>query len=58
MELRERLLEFTVKKGISVAEFERACGLSNGYVGKIRNALGRRKLEDILSAQVCQLLWV
>ena len=50
MELRERLLEFTVKKGISVAEFERACGLSNGYVGKIRNALGRRKLEDILSA--------
>ena len=50
MELRERLLEFTVKKGISVAEFERACVLSNGYVGKIRNALGRRKLEDILSS--------
>ena len=50
MELRERILEFTVKKGISVAEFERVCGLSNGYVGKIRNALGRRKLEDILLA--------
>ena len=41
MELRERLLEFTVKKGISVAEFERACGLSNGYVGKIRKKTRR-----------------
>lgn len=50
MELNERLAQFTSYKGITVAEFERICGLSNGYVGKIRNAIGRKKLEDILSA--------
>ena len=41
---------YATSKGITIAEFERISGLGNGYVRKIRNTVGRRKLEDILSA--------
>ena len=41
-------MEFISAKGLSVAEFERLCGLSNGYVRKVKDSLGKRGLSDIL----------
>lgn len=48
MDLNGRINEFIVSKGLSVAEFERICGLSNGYVRKVKDSLGKRGLSDIL----------
>lgn len=48
MDVNGRITEFILYKGLSVAEFERICGLSNGYVRKVKNSLGRRGLSDIL----------
>ena len=50
MEIGERISEYATKKGITIADFERICGLGNGSVRKIRNTIGRRKLEDVLKA--------
>lgn len=50
MEIGERISEYAAKKGITIADFERICGLGNGSVRKIRNTIGRRKLEDVLKA--------
>lgn len=50
MEIGDRISKYVTSKGITIAEFERISGLGNGYVRKIRNTVGRRKLEDILSA--------
>lgn len=46
--ISERIKEFASNKGLKIAEFERVCGLGNGYVRNIRNSIGRGKLEDIL----------
>ena len=35
------------RRRISISDFERACGLSNGYVHKIKNSVGKRGLLDI-----------
>lgn len=48
MDVNSRILEFVSAKGLSVAEFERLCGLSNGYVRKVKDSLGKRGLTDIL----------
>lgn len=48
MNVNSRILEFVSAKGLSVAEFERLCGLSNGYVRKVKDSLGKRGLADIL----------
>lgn len=48
MNVNSRILEFVSAKGLSVAEFERLCGLSNGYVRKVKDSLGKRGLTDIL----------
>lgn len=48
MDVNSRILEFISAKGLSIAEFERLCGLSNGYVRKVKNSLGKRGLSDIL----------
>lgn len=48
MDVNSRILEFVSAKGLSIAEFERLCGLSNGYVRKVKNSLGKRGLSDIL----------
>lgn len=48
MDLNGRINEFVRFKGLSVAEFERICGLSNGYVRKVKDSLGKRGLSDIL----------
>lgn len=45
---KERLLIFIESLGITKAEFERNCGLSNGYVGKLKGSIGNEKLDDIL----------
>lgn len=36
----ERVIEYCRQQGITVCEFERRCGLSNGSVGKWRNGRG------------------
>lgn len=48
METKERLLQFIESQGISVSEFERKCGLSNGYLRSSRGNFGAKKLDDIL----------
>lgn len=48
MEVKERLMQFISQKGMIVSEFERVCGLSNGYVGNIKKTVGKRGLSDIL----------
>lgn len=45
--VRIRLQEFINSKGINISDFERFCGLSNGYVHKIKNSVGKRGLADI-----------
>ncbi len=48
--LKERLLAFIAVQRISVREFERKCGLGNGFVSKIGLSLGVDKLEKILQS--------
>lgn len=48
MDVKERLINFILYKGKSVAEFERDCGLSNGFVNKVRKSVGRKALYNIL----------
>lgn len=47
MGTKERLLEFIAHKKMIVSEFERVCGLSNGYVGNMKNTVGRKGLNEI-----------
>ena len=49
MTTKERLLEFIAATGLSVAAFERRCGLSNGYVKNIGLNLGSNRLDRILN---------
>ena len=48
--VKQRIEKFINVKGISIREFERAAGLSNGYVKSLREAPKQKKLADILSA--------
>lgn len=48
MNMNERIRAFASHKGLTIAEFERICGLSNGYVVKVKDSLGKRGLSDIL----------
>lgn len=48
--IKERLLEFIKTMGLSVAQFERRAGLSNGYVRNFRGSFGGNKFDCILSA--------
>lgn len=50
MELKERLLMFIQSLGMTVAEFERTAGLSNGYIKNFKGSLGVDKLENLLHA--------
>lgn len=45
--VKERLISFYTKKGLSKREFERLCGLSNGYIDKLRISPSPEKLESI-----------
>lgn len=48
--MKERLLLLIENLAISRAAFERACGLSNGYVNNIKGNIGAKALESILRA--------
>lgn len=48
--VKERLIAFIEYKELSVSAFEKACGLSNGYIRNFKGNLGGAKLEDILNA--------
>lgn len=48
MKLKDRLSLFIENKGITTREFERICGLSNGYVRGIREGMGAEKLDIVL----------
>ena len=47
---QERLLEFINSQGLTKSAFERNAGLSNGYVAKLKGAIGEEKLEGIFNA--------
>lgn len=50
MTVSERLKAFARSQGLSTAAFERACGLSNGYVGKAKGNFETDTLDSILRA--------
>lgn len=50
MNTKERLLKFVEETGITIAEFERKCSLSNGYIRKLKGSVGSDKIEDIIKA--------
>lgn len=47
---KERLVEFIRTMGLSVAQFERRAGLSNGYVRNFKGVFGSNKLDMIANA--------
>ena len=50
MDLKDRILAYINYLHISVSEFERNSGLSNGYIKNFKGQLGVEKLENILKA--------
>lgn len=48
MNAKERLLDFIKEQGITPSEFERKCGLSNGYIKKLKASIGSDKIEDMI----------
>lgn len=48
--VKERILEFAKVKQITIRDFERNSGLSNGYVNAMRKGFGAGKLENVLTA--------
>lgn len=48
-DVKNRIYKFTEAKNISVRDFERSIGASNGYVSSIRRSIGSEKLSDILT---------
>ena len=48
--VKQRLVLFINQKGLSVNKFEALCGLSNGYMSKLRHQPSPDKLSNILSA--------
>ena len=48
--IKERLEQFIQIQQISIAEFERNCGLSNGYVKNLKASIGSEKLVCVLRA--------
>ena len=45
--IRQRLIEFINSQKISINRFEKACGLSTGYVRNMRRSISPEKLESI-----------
>lgn len=46
--IKERLVLFIKEKGLSQGRFEKAVGLSNGFVNNISKGIGAEKLQKIL----------
>lgn len=47
--VKQRLIAFIKFKGLSQSKFEKAVGLSNGFVNNISKSIGAEKLQRILS---------
>ncbi|UWN59548.1 helix-turn-helix domain-containing protein [Alistipes indistinctus] len=47
MSVKQRLIEFIKREGLSQSRFEKAVGLSNGYVNNISKGIGADKLQRI-----------
>lgn len=50
IKIKERLVEFIASMGLSVAQFEREAGLSNGYIRNFKGSFGGNKFDKILQA--------
>lgn len=50
MDIKDRLLEFIKYMNLNNSKFEKAAGLSNGYLNNSKGNIGAEKLEDILKA--------
>lgn len=50
MEVNERFKKFFEYKHITRSDFEKKCGLSNGYTRNLRDSPSSKKLKDILTA--------
>ena len=50
MDIKGRIKEFAEFKKISIREFERRIGASNGYVNSLKEDMGGRKVEAALQA--------
>ena len=48
--VKERLIIFMRKKGLSQKRFEQAVGLSNGYINQLRHSPSATKLQRIIDA--------
>lgn len=48
--VKERIIAFYTSKGISKRLFERTCGLSNGYIDKLKDSPTASKIADICRA--------
>lgn len=49
-QIKERILQFIKVMGLSVAQFERRSGLSNGYIRNFKGSFGGNKFDSILQA--------
>lgn len=47
--VKQRLIDFIKYKNLSQAKFERAIGVSNGFVNNISKGIGADKMQRILS---------
>ena len=50
MDVKERVILFIKSSGMSVLQFEKRCGLSNGYIKNFKGNFGSDKLENLLNA--------
>jgi hypothetical protein len=50
MTVKERISTYIKYKGMSNAQFEKVCSLSNGYVANMRKSIGTDKLSNVLKA--------
>lgn len=47
---KQRIIQFIKKIGLTVREFERNCGLSNGYLKQLRHTPSHDKMRQIIEA--------
>lgn len=50
MTIKDRIEEFISIEGIKRATFEKACGISNGYLRNLKSNPGEKIIENILNA--------
>ena len=48
--VKQRIIEFIKYKGIGQTKFEKAVGLSNGYLNQLRHAPSYEKIQMIIGA--------